>query len=80
MSNYPDGWSRSDEIAAGIAEEVPGFEDHFEAFVEGMDEDYYSLPLGEQERIYESEMESYRREKDEAHAEYAIEQEQYEPW
>lgn len=53
MSNYPDGWSREDEIAAGIEERHPGFERYFETLVEEMEEDYYGLPASEQERIRE---------------------------
>jgi len=59
MSNYPDGWSREDEIAAGIAERHPGFESFFEACVEEMEEDYYSLPDAEQTRIYDELLEEF---------------------
>lgn len=86
--NLPDGFSREDAIAAGIEERVPGFERYFEMFIEEMEEDYYSLPLMEQERIYEDEMENFRREQEEARAEMLMEQAEYdathwdgyEPW
>lgn len=39
MSNYPDGWNRDDEIAAGIEEEHPGFERYFETLLNEMSEE-----------------------------------------
>lgn len=41
MSNYPDGWNRDDEILAGIAEEHPGFESHFDSLLGEMTEEEY---------------------------------------
>ena len=42
MSNYPDGWSRDDEILAGIAEEYPGFESYFDSVLDEMSAEEYA--------------------------------------
>lgn len=82
--NYPDGFDRSQAIAAGIEEREPGFERYFEALVDEMEEDYYSLPQDEQDRIYEQEMENFVTEREEARAERIAEDraewDGYEPW
>jgi predicted transcriptional regulator with HTH domain len=54
MSNYPDGWSRADEIAAGIEERYPGMEAAFELYIDELYEqgvEYYELTDSEQDDI-----------------------------
>jgi len=54
MSNYPDGWSRADEIAAGIEERYPGLESAFEAHLDELYKqgvDYEDLTDSEQDEI-----------------------------
>lgn len=83
MSNYPDGWSHADEVAAGIAERVPGFESWFDTFVAEM-EGWDDLTLDEQDRIREEEEERYAQDLADARAEDAAEDraewDGYEPW
>lgn len=52
MSNYPDGWSHADEVAAGIAERYPGMEAAFELYIDELYEqgvEYYELIDSEQD-------------------------------
>jgi hypothetical protein len=54
MSNYPDGWSRADEIAAGIEERYPGVEAAFEAHLDELYEqgvDYEDLTDSEKDEL-----------------------------
>jgi len=76
MSNYPDGWSRADEIAAGIAEEYPGFERHFESLLDEMTEEEYEA--ADIDALRETALDEYRDEMETAKGEDAAERAEYE--
>ena len=75
MSNYPDGWSRDDEILAGIEEEHPGFESYFESLLNEMSEEEEAA-IEDLDRFREQALEEMRYEDAVARGEAALEREE----
>lgn len=83
--NLPDGFNRSQAVAAGIEERHPGFDSYFESLLDEMSEEEYAAVKDDLDSFYEQTLEEWRYENDLARGEAALERQQYEnewegPW
>ena len=78
MSNYPDGWSRDDEILAGIEEEYPGFESYFDSVLDEMTEEEYAAIEDNLDSFREETLRTWLDDAATAKGEYLAEMAEYE--
>lgn len=76
--NYPDGFNRSQAIAAGIEEEYPGFESHFDSVLDDLTVEEYEEVKDDLDSFREEVLRTWLDDAATAKGEYLAEMAEYE--